>query len=188
MICSTPDYGYPNPGDRRKVWLCSDDSWNSIEGAESPEMPSGRFVSGVTHGIRVVGVCIPWSNAHVTAGNRNRKRWEDHRAYLKSLDPILTKFASQPEPVCVMGDFNQCIPHSHHNSDVIQELRDAFASGYMIHTEEKCDNDGQPLIDHVVTAFQLTFTLETTISRKLGANHTISDHAGLVGVLSYDQR
>ena len=45
VICSTPDYGYPNPGNRRKVWLWSDDSWSYVEYGESPEMPSGRFVS-----------------------------------------------------------------------------------------------------------------------------------------------
>lgn len=186
VICSTPDYGYPNPGDRRKVWLWSDDSWSSVEYGENSEMPSGRFVSGITHGIRFVGVCIPWSNAHVTTGNRNRKRWEDHRAYLKCLGPILTDYANRPEPVCVMGDFNQCIPHSSHNASVIQDLREAFTSGCAIETEGKMDADGKALIDHIATSNSVRFTLESTISRSASDGKAISDHPGIVGRLSSD--
>jgi exonuclease III len=185
VICSTPDYGYPNPGDRRKVWLWSDDSWSSVEYGESPEMPSGRFVSGITRSVRVVGVCIPWSNAHVTTGNRNRKRWEDHRAYLKCLGPILTDYANRPEPVCVMGDYNQCIPHSSHNASVIEDLRDAFASGYTIHTEAMFDVDGKPMIDHLATTNQLTFVITGTLSRTTETGDTVSDHSGLHGNLEF---
>jgi hypothetical protein len=33
--------------------------------------------------IRFVGVCIPWRDAHVRTGRRDRAPWEDHLRFLE---------------------------------------------------------------------------------------------------------
>jgi hypothetical protein len=76
VIASTGDYGYANEGDRRKVWLVSRHEWTSIEHGEGSDLPPGRFVSGITKGIRFVGVCVPWFDA---------KRVSDHPALIGRL-------------------------------------------------------------------------------------------------------
>lgn len=183
-ICSQPDYGYAHDGERRKVWLCSDEEWNDVEFGDNGSMPSGRFITGVTHGIRFVGICIPWADAHVTTGTRNRKRWEDHLAFLKSLGPILTSYTNSELPVCVMGDFNQRLPHTKWNSTVISYLRVAFTSGYTLHTEGLTDIDGEYLIDHIATSSQLKYSVDRTFGRNADNGHSVSDHPAIIGTLS----
>ncbi|MDP3849818.1 MAG: hypothetical protein Q8Q59_04885 [Luteolibacter sp.] len=102
--------GHVYPDDRKKVLLWSREAWSDVFISDGSEMPGGRLVSGVTQGLRVVGVCIPWHMAHVTSGNRNREPWEDHISYLKHLAPILEEFLTRPEPLMVVGDWNQRIP------------------------------------------------------------------------------
>jgi exonuclease III len=109
-IESNPDYGYPNDGDRRKVILWSKKSWTEVDTIGDDEMPSGRFASGVTDGIRFVGVCIPWRDAHVKTGRRDRTAWEDHLSYCRGLERVLARYASHPPPIVLVGDFNQRIP------------------------------------------------------------------------------
>jgi hypothetical protein len=53
-----PDYGYPNKGGRRKVILWTKHPWTEVDATGDEAIPTGRFVSGVTGGIRFVGVCI----------------------------------------------------------------------------------------------------------------------------------
>lgn len=102
--------GYVHQDNRKKVLLWSREPWSDVSTGEGSGMPGGRFVSGVTQGLRVVGVCIPWHLAHVTTGNRNRKMWEDHICYLKHLAPVLEEFLTRSEPLMVVGDWNQRIP------------------------------------------------------------------------------
>lgn len=59
------DYGYPHNGSRRKVIFWSKVPWEEVDVVGDPALPSGRFASGVCGGVRFVGVCIPWRDAHV---------------------------------------------------------------------------------------------------------------------------
>lgn len=95
------DYGYGDMGPRRKVLL-----W-SVDREGDPEIPGGRFVSGTTRGIRTLGVCIPWRDAHVRTGRRDREPWEDHLAYLGGVERVIR---ASSEPMLVVGDFNQRLP------------------------------------------------------------------------------
>ena len=61
LIESDPDYGYPIKEGRRKVFLWSSLPWGEVSIHDDLDFPSGRIVSGVTVGLRFVGVCIPWS-------------------------------------------------------------------------------------------------------------------------------
>ena len=85
VIDAGPKWGYPIVEGRRKVLLWSKQRWTHVDSIGSEELPSGRFVAGVTQTssgspLTVVGVCIPWFGAHVTHGHKNRKRWQDHEA------------------------------------------------------------------------------------------------------------
>jgi endonuclease/exonuclease/phosphatase family metal-dependent hydrolase len=183
-IASTGDYGYANPGNRHKVWMWSDTDWEDIDCIGSADLPPGRFVSGITHGVRMIGVCIPWAEAHVSSGYKNRKKWEDHRAYLTALKNILAYYVSGEYPVCIVGDFNQRVPPTPRNRDVYSQLIETLSPQLTIHTSEILDIDGKQLIDHVATTNRLNFTLSKTFSRQSPNGMHISDHPGLIGTIS----
>ena len=88
VLEADPDYGYIQPGDRRKVALWSKFPWTESDQIGDPKLPGGRYVSGVTQCIRFIGVCIPWQGAHVNTGRKDRKSWEDHLAYCQGLARI----------------------------------------------------------------------------------------------------
>lgn len=184
VLASTEDYGYANDGDRRKVWLVSQHEWTAIEHGEGSGLPPGRFVSGITGGIRFVGVCVPWFDANVSTGNKNRARWEDHIAYLRALGPILAGYAHSDTPVCVLGDFNQRIPATSRNARYSQYLDNAFGAHYTIHTAGTTDVDGEQLIDHIATTRTLRFSLDRTLGRRADAGKRVSDHPALIGRLN----
>jgi exonuclease III len=103
VISSDEDYGYKTIKGRRKVILWSKNQWTEIDNFGSKEMPTGRFISGITMGIRFIGICIPWRFAHVSTGRKDRKPWEDHISFIKNLT------IPKGETV-LLGDFNQNIP------------------------------------------------------------------------------
>ena len=67
------DYGYKIQKGRRKVILWSKNKWTEVNQIGSKEIPTGRFISGVTNGIKIVGLFIPWKFAHVSSGRKDRK-------------------------------------------------------------------------------------------------------------------
>ena len=98
-IDADPDYGYPNKGGRRKVVLWIKHPWTEVDATGDEAMPTGRFVSGVTGGIRFVGVCIPWSAAHVSSGRKDRRPWEDHLSYCRGLGRVLARYSADGVPI-----------------------------------------------------------------------------------------
>ena len=175
------DWGYPNPGNRRrKISLWSREPWTDVDELGSVELPPGRFVSGVNQGIRFVGVCIPWSWAHVKTGARNRKRWEDHVQYLKAFRPILEELLSRPHPVCVLGDFNQKLPTTTYYKRGYPFLRDCLDLGLIALTEGLEDQEGEPLIDHIVTSPGIICQVLEVIPKRDDEGNTLSDHSGVV--------
>lgn len=184
VIVSQGDYGYPNPnGDRHKVWLWSASTWTSVDTFGNADLPPGRFASGVTQGIRFVGVCIPWYDAHVSKGNRNRKQWEDHIAYINALQPLLASYARAETPVCILGDFNQRIPPTKRSQKAYTALRRVLDPRFTIHTAGMLDADGELLIDHVATTANLSFRVEEKYGRRTTAGKAVSDHGGMRGTL-----
>jgi hypothetical protein len=106
------DSGYPTMEGRRKVMLGSRSPWTETA-TDLDNAPPGRFVSGLTNStlgsVRVHGVCVPWSHAHVTTGRRDRKAWEDHIAFLKALIAY-DGLVDPAYPTILVGDFNQTVP------------------------------------------------------------------------------
>ena len=72
IISSDKDYGYETKNGRRKVILWSKSKWTDIDQLGSKEIPAGRFISGITNGIKIIGICIPWRFAHVSTGRKDR--------------------------------------------------------------------------------------------------------------------
>ena len=188
-ICSTEDYGYPIKPGRRKVLLWSDAPWTAIDAIGHPELPSGRFVSGITSGptdqLRIVGVCIPWAAAHVSNGRGDRQRWEDHLVYLKHLRAMIRSYLDRDElPLIVIGDFNQRIPRSRSPENVYVALKTALGQ-LTIATENVRDEEGHLAIDHIAHSENLTASRLKTISKRQGQT-IVSDHFGIECELAFD--
>jgi exonuclease III len=182
-IESDPDYGYPNEGQRRKVALWSKQPWKDVDMIGDDEMPSGRFISGISAGIRFVGVCIPWRDAHVKSGRRDRTPWEDHLSYCRGLERILARYSSDQIPTCVLGDFNQRIPRAGQPVAVAKALADAIPAEFIIATEGLKDADGGDLIDHFVVSPDLPISITQIVPRTSPDGTRLSDHFGVEATL-----
>ena len=116
IISSHEDYGYKSKNGRRKVILWSKNEWTDIDQLGSKEILSGRFISGITNGIRIIDLCIPWRFAHVSTGRKDRKPWEDHLSFIQNLS-----FSN--EKTIILGDFNQNIPKKNQPENVFSSLK-----------------------------------------------------------------
>lgn len=182
VIDSAEDYGYPLHPGRRKVQMWSATGWSDIDRSGDPGLPSGRFAAGTTETsigpIRVAGVCIPWRDAHVSHGRRDRTRWEANRIYLEGLARVLK--GPEGAPHVVAGDFNQRLPRKYQPPDVHSALESAFPQGWTVATAGSVEGISRQLIDHVAHDASLRATSVRAfagVDPKLGE---LSDHAGVV--------
>jgi endonuclease/exonuclease/phosphatase family metal-dependent hydrolase len=183
VLEASGDYGYPHNGERRKVVLWSKNPWTDVDTLGDPDLPSGRFVTGITQGIRFVGVCIPWKDAHVRNGRRDREPWEDHLAYCEGLGRLLRKFVMGKEPICMLGDFNQRIPRKYQPDNVAKALLDALPEQFHILTEGMKDAEGKNLIDHIAVSESMDAEVTSIIPRFVPDGTVLSDHVGVVAKL-----
>ena len=178
-ITSTGDYGYRIVNGRRKVLLWSQNPWTDVDTVGDPELPAGRFVRGVTSTplgeITVLGLCIPWKDAHVQTGRRDRQRWEDHAVYLRALARVLSTAPRQR--LIVLGDFNQTIPRTR-APDKIYDMLTQTLCGLQVATAGAIDSLASPLIDHVCHTDDLVNRDLTPIENLDAAGRPLSDHAG----------
>ncbi|MEQ8851750.1 endonuclease/exonuclease/phosphatase family protein [Gimesia sp.] len=182
VIESAPDYGYPLKPGRRKVILWSKLPWSEVSIHENLDFPSGRIVSGITQGIRLVGVCIPWSAAHVTGGRKDRKNWEDHLLYLDALKQLV-KELDHNIPLTIIGDYNQRLPRSTQPKYAYEKLNDLLSSGLTVHTVGNLGPEGVQLIDHIATSEDLQVHDLTVLDRETTEGDRLSDHFGIAGFI-----
>lgn len=159
IISSHENYGYKTKNGRRKVILWSKDKWTDIDQVGSNKIPSGRFISGITNGIRIIGICIPWRFAHVSSGRKDRKPWEDHLSFIQNLS-----FSNQK--TIILGDFNQNIPKKNQPEIAFSSLMKLIEGFNLLTT-----NMG---LDHIVISNDL---IAESIKRI--ATGTNSDHDGI---------
>ena len=159
IISSHEDYGYKSKNGRRKVILWSKNEWTDIDKLGSKDIPSGRFISGVTSGIRIIGLCIPWRFAHVSTGRKDRKPWEDHLSFIQNLS-----FSNKK--TIILGDFNQNIPKKNQPEIVFSSLKNMIDGFNLLTT-----NMG---LIHVVISTDLIAESIKTI-----ATENNSDHDGI---------
>lgn len=186
IIESSPDYGYPLKPRRRKVILWSKHPWSEVSQHEQHDFPSGRIVSGITQGVRVLGVCIPWSAAHVSSGRKDRKNWEDHLLYLDALQQILAELDRQ-FPMAIMGDFNQRLPKSRQPMYAYKKLNEVLSSSLTVHTSGNLGPEGAQLIDHIATTSDLQLHDLTVLDRETTEGVRLSDHFGIAGSIKQTQ-
>ena len=177
------DWGYQvDEAERRKVILWSRFELLNVDTTGHSDLPSGRYVSASINcqygSVRVHGVCIPWSDAHVRTGRMDRKRWEDHNIYLSNFKKILKV---QEELTLVAGDFNQRIPRKRQPLNSYNLLSDAI-SDLTVHTT---NTPGLPLIDHVATSPQMTAS-NIEIIENFDKQGQLSDHRGVVTNLALE--
>lgn len=178
-ISAHADYGYNSPAQRRKVALWSRTPWTEIDIDAVPDMPGGRYVSGVTNGIRFTGVCIPWRDAHVSTGRKDRIPWQDHKTFLTGLAPTLRTQLQSPAPVCLLGDFNQRIPRQKQPVEVYETMMHVIGPSLTCVTS----TDHVPshaLIDHVAIDQQLSARVLQILPKTTHDGVRLSDHEGIV--------
>jgi endonuclease/exonuclease/phosphatase family metal-dependent hydrolase len=184
VIEAEADYGYPLKANRRKVLLWSKEPWREIDQVGHSDLPSGRFIRGITStaiaALTCVGVCIPWAGAHVTTGRRDRKRWEDHLTYLSALKKVL---ASVDQKTIILGDFNQAIPRRKAPNAVFGALETAVLHRFEVATSGLIEPLEKFAIDHIAQTADLRCTNVTGISAFGPAGEKLSDHFGLAATL-----
>ena len=172
------NWGYPvQPRDRRKVLVWSRFPWTEVDGVGSTDFPGGRFVKGVTETpigpLTVIGACIPWDGAHVSSGRKDRKRWEDHHAWLEAFEGL--PWRRSTGRMVVLGDFNQRIPRTRAPRRAFEALLLAF-DGLAIAT---ADAPGVA-IDHIAHTRDLKLRSPIGLwPRRDSKDQTMSDHVGV---------
>ena len=151
--------------------------WTDVDSVGSAGFPGGRFVKGVTETpmgpLTVVGVCIPWRDAHVRTGRRDREPWEEHLTWLEAFERL--PWRRTTDRMVVLGDFNQRIPRTWAPKKVYEALLRAF-DGFTIST------GGAPevAIDHIAHTRDLTRASPVEIWPKYdGEDQRMSDHVGV---------
>ena len=176
VISSTEDYGYKIFEGRRKVILVSTQDWDNIDDTGSYSFPSGRYCFGRTHGLDIHGVCIPWKDAHVRTGKKNRQIWEDHIHYLDALKPVIR---DSNESTIVLGDFNQRIPRKWSPESVYRKLLETFSPNFTIDTIGTIKAMNKQAIDHFASTNNISVKNISVIDNYVGALQ-LSDHFGFV--------
>lgn len=171
------DWGYRvRDPERRKVLMWSREPWRSVTAAGSGSA-AGRIVSARTDTrageVTVIGVCIPWRDAHVRTGRRDRRPWQEHLEYLDVLGAALNTHSLGS--LVIAGDLNQRIPRTRQPVEAASRLM-AVIESLTLHTGGETD-DGR-LIDHVITTGDLRCRERFTWPGEQDGRRT-SDHAGV---------
>lgn len=171
---SGADYGYDAKPNRRKVCLWSPNRITNIDSLGSPALPPGRFIAADIEDIRVIGVCIPWQDAHVRSGRRNAVRWEEHMRYVEALQCLVNPLDSN---TILGGDFNQRRPRYGQPEHVFSALDTALAHMTWA-TSGSIGPSGEQSIDHIVVTPDFQAHFADIISNDFGATK-LSDHFGV---------
>ena len=146
-----PDWGYGHEEARRKVLVWSRQPWAAVDIGISSALPAGRLVSGITltalGPLTVVGVCIPWRDAHVRSGRKDRSQWQEHEAWLAGFESLPYRHAKKR--TVVLGDFNQRVPRRSQPKGVHAALLHAF-EGFSFATAGNLDGAPGRALDHIV--------------------------------------
>jgi len=185
FLSSDADYGYSAPAYRRKVLLWSREPWSAVDALGSPDLPGGRFIGGTTATplgkLRIIGVCIPWRDAHVRSGRRDRKPWQDHLAFLRALPEAVNRGNSVP--TLLMGDFNQRLPPRGVPARVSEALAAALER-WQVATSGSIPPNGERSIDHIAHTRELRAAELFSRSRIAEDGTRLSDHIGIVATFS----
>lgn len=180
-ITSDPDYGYTIKAGRRKVILWSKNPWTYVDHIGDITLPSGRFVRGVTETpvgpIDMIGVCIPWKDAHVKTGRKDRGPWQDHLVYLQGLKNIMLEQRS--DHTILLGDFNQHIPRIKQPKAAYDALMSAIPEDFTVATAGEIKGAHSAAIDHLCHSGSLECKELSVLPQYDEICARLSDHYGL---------
>lgn len=175
------DWGYPLVEGRRKVIAWSKTPWSTTDdqqdGAVRGRLARARTQTDIGQ-IDVIAVCIPWRDAHVQTGRRNRAIWDEHREYLATLAEVARSAGGECLTI-VAGDFNQRVPRTRQPVDVFEKLTASLGDLEVVTAGEF---DCGTLIDHVATTRDLTATSIDAWSNVIEGRR-LTDHSGVVVTL-----
>ena len=141
-------YGHEEPWPPVLVW--SRQPWAAVDVGSSGALPAGRLVAGITPTalgpLAVVGVCIPWRNAHVRTGRKDRGQWQEHEAWLAGFERSPYRHAKKR--TFALGDFSQRIPRQSQPKGVHAALLDAF-KGFSFATAGNLEGAPGRAVDHI---------------------------------------
>lgn len=123
-----------------------------------------------------MGVCIPWSAAHVSSGRKDRKNWQDHLSFLAGLEELLK--AEAHERLIVAGDYNQRIPRARQPKRAFEALERTFEA-LQIPTQGEVPGSSGPLIDHLAHSAKLQVAEMKAWPKKNAEGVSLSDHDGV---------
>lgn len=178
VIDAGDDWGYGLKPERRKVIVWSRFSLSrDFVGSEGATRDRLAVATAATPDgpVRIIGVCIPWQDAHVRSGRSDAQPWSEHLDYLNRLENLLTGL-DDDVPTVIAGDFNQRIPRGRQPLRVFDRICEVL-SGWTIHTAGTQPNG--PHIDHIASDARLACEAvrDWSASDQLGR---LSDHAGVV--------
>ena len=186
VIDGGSDWGYGREEARRKVLVWSRQPWSAVDAASSGALPAGRFVAGITltalGPLTVIGVCIPWRDAHVRSGRRDSGQWQEHEAWLSGFGRLPYRHARRR--TVVLGDFNQRVPRRSQPKGAYAALLHAF-EGFSFATAGELDGAPGRAIDHIA------HTPDMALAGGIGLwppkdrhDNRLSDHFGVWGDLA----
>ena len=167
----------------RRAILWSKQPWTDVDLIGSEQLPSGRFVAGVTQTsvgpLTVVGVCIPHDKSHELSGREDCWRWEEHKLWLAGFEKLPYRRAT--EKTVVLGDFNQRIPSQWVKRRAREVLARAF-QGFLIPTSGDLPELPGRALDHIAHTpdMRLHDVLRFWSKRDPGGK-PLSDHFGVRG-------
>lgn len=184
VVSSGDDYGYkPKHPLQRKVLIWSKKPWHKVTQASETMLPPGRFVSASTNvpaGVVVfAAVCVPWKDAHVSNGKRDKKRWEEHATYLNHL-PVALGDLSAERKLILLGDFNQTVPRTRQPAEIFATLGRALPDGLIWATDGETPDGYPPAIDHLLHGPGLSLAEKRILPNNIPGLGEISDHFGWI--------
>jgi len=178
LVTADGDYGYQSASIRRKVALWSRFPWTNPDNFGHAVLPGGRFAAATLElesgSLRLMGLAICWSHAHVATGRKDRTAWQDHMTYLEGLEKILD---GASENLVISGDFNQRIPRKRQPIAAAEKLASILAPFNCI-TEGLIPPINSQTIDHIATTRDLVVEDVRSISNHQGDSR-LTDHFGV---------
>ncbi|TDT14607.1 endonuclease/exonuclease/phosphatase family metal-dependent hydrolase [Ilumatobacter fluminis] len=170
------DWGYRFVDGRRKVIAWSRSPWSDVEVVERGAC-RGRFVRArtVAHGVdvQVLAVCIPWRDAHVRSGRRDRTGWDEHLEFCEELGNQIDATTAEG-PTIVAGDFNQRIPRGSQPLRVAEALADCLGQVTVATSGEQ---QAGRLIDHIAVSRHFAVEAVQSWPNQIDG-HRLTDHSG----------
>ncbi len=112
-----------------------------------------------------------------------KSHWQDHADYLTSLTLVIDRYSDQPQPLLLIGDFNQQFKSGYAPAGMLERLKSAI--GRLTIQTAELRHRGRLTIDHIATTGLRANKLQTINNHQPSGR--LSDHFGVVAKLSLNK-